>query len=197
MSNLGLSITMMEAYQNIVSALSTFHADSESNKIDTLAIIICTTKYCFFQFPDMYAQVREECAKFLLHSGYALLSRSVDSRIHFYSEFINGKQPYGEWLFNEDGFGRDNALLRAQAAYGDIIFDPTSRDSYDDCQYSILTDSEFRFMRMLQDRVLGVLHILQLKCYEAQKRKKHKTILYVIMIVLVFIVSFFIFKTIL
>lgn len=196
MSNLGLSIPMMEAYQSIVSALSTFYADTESNKIDTLAIVICTTKYCFLQFPNMYPQVSEECARFLVNSGNALFGKAVDSRIQFYSDFIRGKQPYGEWIFDDDGFGRDNELLRAQAAYGDIVFYPPARDSYDECQYAIFTDTEFRFMRMLQERVLGSLNVLCLKCYEAQKRKRNKTVLNVIIWVLIFIVSFFFYKSI-
>lgn len=197
MSSLGLSISMMEAYQSIISSLSMFSADSERNKIETLAIIICTTKYCFFTLPKMYADVSEECARFLMASGNAMYSKAVDNRIQFYFDFIKGKQPYGEWIFDEDGFGRNMELLRAQAAYGDIIFCPSACDDYDECYYSISTNAEFKLMRILQENVLGSLNVLQLKCYEAQKRRRTRSILFALMWVAIFVVSFFFYKAIL
>ena len=197
MSSLGLSIPMMEAYQSIISSLSRFCADNERNKIETLAIIICTTKYCFLPYPKMYSDVSEECARFLMATGNAMYSKSVDNRIQFYFDFIKGKQPFGEWIFDEDGFGRNIEVLRAQAAYGDIIFCPSARDDYDECYYSISTNSEFKLMRMLQENVLGTLNVLQLKCNEAQKRRKTRSILVALMWVAIFVASFFFYKAIL
>lgn len=52
-------------------------------------------------------------------------------RVNFYAEFVRGKEPRYDWLFNEKPDWADNGILRCCAAFGDIIFNHNCVDNYD------------------------------------------------------------------
>lgn len=191
MSRLIISEHMLQAYQSMIQGLSRFGMDDEENKIDTAAIIISLTMYTF-SHKDSYRQnVISQCKQFVLLAFQSHNFDAIKKRMAFYLEFINGKQPYGSWLFGSDRYGRHSDVLRAQAAYGDILLDPYARDDYSQCRYIEFDQFSHRFIVALHEEITGALNLMLMK-YKNMLSNKRFSLKSVILIALAIIVVCFV-----
>lgn len=125
-----VSRAIKDAYNRIQDILAGSYRAYGDSDTETLAVLGAISSYLFSR---NHAQL-DTAAR-----GFELCVSSIEeienlnnlsTRMTFYQGFIAGRQPIGQWLFTGN-YGRDQAIMRAIAAYGDVLFDPFARINYD------------------------------------------------------------------